>query len=244
MRYSDGAAGPAWNGLSQVPPHGFGGGLPPAVGDYYMLRETNSDELLADGRMPTAERVTGTHETARNKVAHLVLARGDVFVAGSGGGGGLGDPLLRAPELVARDVADRYVSSELAAVAYGVILSAAGAVDESATSERRAELLRERIGREPERVMSAPETVGVAVRRGDEGWVCAYCAATIAGAGGDWREGDGVVVREAPMADRFASLGMHVRDRVEAPRVVLREHFCGMCGGSLGAETLTDGKEE
>ena len=35
------------------------------------------------------------------------MTPGDVFVAQYSGGGGFGDPLTRAPERVARDIADR-----------------------------------------------------------------------------------------------------------------------------------------
>jgi N-methylhydantoinase B len=228
------------NGLAQVPPHGFGGGMPPSAGDYYILRDTNLAALLADRTMPTEPRLEADRETTRNKITHMVLSRGDIFVAASGGGGGLGDPLLRDPATVGRDVADRYLTVDHARAAYGVVVDEDGAVQEDATAERRADMRRARIGSDPEREASITETVGVAVVQGVSGWTCAYCEHQIAG-DGDWREGDGIVIREVPVAERFAELGMTVRDRTEAPRVVLREHFCGACASALGAETLTEG---
>ena len=36
---------------------------------------------------------------------------------------------------------------------------------------------------------------------------------------------------------------MQVRDRVEAPRVMMREHFCPSCAMSLGVDVVTDGLE-
>ena len=55
-----------------------------------------------------------------------------------GGGGGYGDPLERAPDRVAEDVREGYVSPEFAASDYGVVLDpATGAVDADATAEAR-----------------------------------------------------------------------------------------------------------
>jgi N-methylhydantoinase B len=50
------------------------------------------------------------------------LKRGDTFVLDTPGGGGFGDPLIRAPDLVARDVEEGYVTREAAYRDYGVVL--------------------------------------------------------------------------------------------------------------------------
>jgi N-methylhydantoinase B len=34
-------------------------------------------------------------------------------------------------------------------------------------------------------------------------------------------------------------MGMQVRDRIEAPRVMIREHFCPSCAMSLGVDVAT-----
>jgi N-methylhydantoinase B len=78
-----------------------------------------------------AERVL--HAKAIYPVAH-----GDVVSFQVSGSGGYGDPLLRDPPLVARDVALGYVSRERAHEVYGVVLDAAGAVDRTATDAARA----------------------------------------------------------------------------------------------------------
>jgi len=56
------------------------------------------------------------------------------------GGGGWGDPLDRAPALVAEDVALGLASQKSALEDYGVVLDAAGGVDNVATERRRAAL--------------------------------------------------------------------------------------------------------
>ena len=62
----------------------------------------------------------------------------------SGGGGGYGDPLERDPEAVRADVREGFVSAERARDGYGVVLDAAGEVDEEATAAAREALGRGR----------------------------------------------------------------------------------------------------
>ncbi|BCJ64048.1 hypothetical protein Prubr_10690 [Polymorphospora rubra] len=58
----------------------------------------------------------------------------------SAGGGGWGDPLERAPEDVAGDVAQEYLSADDARQRYGVELDPAGQVDPAATAATRQRL--------------------------------------------------------------------------------------------------------
>jgi N-methylhydantoinase B len=67
----------------------------------------------------------------------LRLSAGDRVEVRTPGGGGYGDPLLRDPALVARDVARGYYTAEQAARLWGVVLRN-GAVDEAATARARA----------------------------------------------------------------------------------------------------------
>jgi N-methylhydantoinase B len=80
--------------------------------------------------------------TALGNTDVVHLEPGDVFNLTSGGGAGWGSPLEREAALVARDVARGAVSAAAAETEYGVILTAAGAVDEAATEARRAEMAR------------------------------------------------------------------------------------------------------
>jgi N-methylhydantoinase B len=54
-----------------------------------------------------------------------------------GGGGGWGDPLLRDPEAVQRDVLDGYVTRAAALREYGVVLDRDGAADVEGTMRER-----------------------------------------------------------------------------------------------------------
>ncbi|MGA7148144.1 MAG: hydantoinase B/oxoprolinase family protein, partial [Microbacterium sp.] len=63
---------------------------------------------------------------------------GDELIKLSSGGGGVGDPYLRDPQAVLRDVLDGYVSVDAARTLYGVVLDETGrSIDEDATSELR-----------------------------------------------------------------------------------------------------------
>jgi len=162
-----------------------------------------------------------------------------VFVATAGGGAGLGDPLLRAPALVLKDVVAGYVTAAHAVAIYGVVLvDGDQAIDEDATAARRAEIRRERIGGDPAKEAVAPPSLGISLVRADGAWSCASCEERLADEDGNWR--DGAVTAENPIAERYDAIGMIVRDRKEAPRVLMLEHFCPGCAASLGVDVATD----
>ncbi len=71
------------------------------------------------------------------KSTGMRLRRGQRVRIDSPGGGGYGDPLERDHDAVARDVALGYVSTAAAQQDYGVVLDAAGTVDEAATTDER-----------------------------------------------------------------------------------------------------------
>ncbi|MCW2954932.1 MAG: hypothetical protein JWQ48_4102 [Conexibacter sp.] len=241
IHYGDVMAGPCFNACAQVPPHGVGGGYPGSSGTFFPVRDSNVSKLIAEGTMPTRERLDGRTEVVRSKLTHIALERGDVFVATAGGGAGLGDPLLREPARVAADVVAGYVTAGHARAIYGVVLDGENAVDADATAGRRAEIRRERIGGEPAKQQAAPPSIGVSLARDDEAWSCASCEERLADVGGNWR--DGAVGSERPIAERYDELEMIVRDRKEAPRVMVREYFCPGCAASLGVDVATEGLE-
>jgi N-methylhydantoinase B len=237
IHYSDKMAGPGFNACAQVPPHGTGGGYPGCAGTFFPVRGSNVAALIEAGVLPTRERLEGRTEVVRSKVTHLDLARGDVFVATAGGGAGIGDPLLRPADKVAADVINGYVTADHARVIYGVVMNDEE-IDSAATDSRRAEIRRERIGSEPAKPAATPPSVGISLAREDGNWTCVSCDETLAAADGNWR--DGAVLKQQPIAERYAELGMLVRDRTESPRVVVREYFCPGCAASLGVDVATD----
>jgi N-methylhydantoinase B len=114
-----------FNGLSErsvCRPWGLAGGAPGATGSISLRRKAAS-------RIERYQKVTG-----------LKLAKGDVFMFRTGGGGGFGDPLTREPEQVARDVRMGYVSRREARAQFGVVLSRALEPDAVKTERLRSAL--------------------------------------------------------------------------------------------------------
>ena len=102
-------------------PVGVQGGLAGARARNYRLRATG-EQLELGG------------------LVSIRLERGETIVGVCCGGGGYGRPIDRDPPLVARDVAEGYVTRERAESVYGVVIDASGAIDAGATERRRAEL--------------------------------------------------------------------------------------------------------
>ncbi len=105
-----------------VPPWGVNGGKPGA----------RARKIL--------EKPDGTQTIVGNKVEDVAIEAGDVLHFITWGGGGWGDPLERAPELVAKEIRQGLVTPA-GARAYGVVADADGVVDTAATEALRAEIL-------------------------------------------------------------------------------------------------------
>ena len=89
-------------------------------------------------------RTDGTEEELPSKVENVPVEAGDKLVFSTAGGGGLGDPLERPPELVAREVRRGLISETAAEEEYGVVLDEDGTVDGAATEDRRSEIRADR----------------------------------------------------------------------------------------------------
>jgi N-methylhydantoinase B len=85
-------------------------------------------------------RTDGTEEDLPSKVENFAVAAGDKLVFSTAGGGGLGDPLERDPEVVAQELRRGLVTEEKAYENYGVVIADDGTVDEEATATRREDI--------------------------------------------------------------------------------------------------------
>ncbi|NLA66240.1 MAG: hydantoinase B/oxoprolinase family protein, partial [Leucobacter sp.] len=85
---------------------GIDGGLPSIPHGVWLNRGTENEQFLG------------------SIFSSVPVQPGDTFYRPSAGGGGLGDPLLRAEEEVLEDVIDGYVSINRAAEDYGVVITA------------------------------------------------------------------------------------------------------------------------
>ena len=93
-----------------------------------------------EGATTAYVRVRKDREMALKTKHAYELAADDVLSVRTSGGGGLGDPLARAPKAVAVDVALGTVSARRARAVYGVALDRRGGVDRAATAALRKEL--------------------------------------------------------------------------------------------------------
>jgi N-methylhydantoinase B len=227
-------------GCAETPAKGAGGGLSGSTIGWSSYHGTNVEQLHAAGEQPLADSLDGERPEQPSNKDHLTLLGGDVLRMTGGGGGGLGDPLLRDAELVATDVRDGYVTAQHARIAYGVVFDDDDRLNAAATVELRAAMRRGRIGAEPEAELRPPASAGVAVvRDGDAGWACGYCGGGLGPLTENWRAH--AVTRTSPVAERYAELEMTVRERREAPLILLAEHCCGACAGLLSAESYPEG---
>lgn len=111
---------------SLIPPFGLFGGKDGAPNLIY-LRRGGSEQW----------------EPVSSRMSNMRISAGDTVRIETAIGGGFGDPLERAPELVADDVREGYVERADAESAYGVVLTDGLVVDAAATQARRAALTAE-----------------------------------------------------------------------------------------------------
>jgi N-methylhydantoinase B len=214
------------------------------TGEMLGLREAMPLEGAAGGYPGSTTRYQitragGAVERVGTKDSGVVLRAGDVFEFWTGTGGGVGDPLDRDPEAVARDVAAGGLTSRDAATVYGVVLRRSGRVDPGATARRRDEARADRLTRAaaprkpvPARTRrgqpdgaAAPLYPGV-VQRG----AVAYAAASgapLAIAPDHWT--DGCPVLEEPRPG-------------PGPAIVIRTYLDPSTGTSLHVEAIPDGE--
>jgi N-methylhydantoinase B len=228
------------NNCSVVPPRGAGGGMTGACTEFSLLHDTNLHALRADGRAPAPEAIAG-RPSELPQHAHLTVAEGDVFVITNGGGGGLGDPLLREADLVAVDVAAGLVTVAAAERLYGVVLGTDGAPDAPRTRERRHEIRRQRLGGAPARELlpTAELEVGIGVRALADRWSCGYCAAELGALATNYR--DACVARARRATEALGELGMRARPLRGEQQVTVTEHFCPGCGSCVRTDVTLAG---
>jgi N-methylhydantoinase B len=231
--------GGAYTNCTFVPPRGVAGGYPGSAGTAEILRETNLLDLFEHGTYPTEQAVQGHPEGGPAQTASLIFHRGDVYTVTHGGGGGVGDPLLRDVDDVCKDITDGYISAESARGVYGVELDGDGNVDARATEQLGADIRQARIGHAPERAIRADSTPFAPVRIVAGRWTCGLCGEDLGDAAQNWRTA--AVVSEREISERFAELHLSVRRREQFEPVVLRENFCPGCASSLAVDVTLAG---
>jgi N-methylhydantoinase B len=220
---------PHFGGTLEPESAGLFGGYPGATNAVRVVRSSSVRTALADGRIPQNEDDLGGIVTRLPGVAQVALARDDVLVTVTTGGGGWGDPLERDPASVASDVRAGLVSGTSAAELYGVVLDGTGGSDDSATRVRRA-AIRQRRSTETGRDGSLGAGVdglrdGIDLRPGRSPWLaCPRCGTRVAVRRGA-RPRDALASTERPLR----AAGPHVAPGVPDHGFVLVERYCPGC---------------
>lgn len=198
-------------------------------------RDGESPVGVIRGPLDVADWV-GERDDFGAKPGFFHLAPGDTLAYSFQGGGGFGDPLERTPDAVADDVAQGYVSAEVAHSTYGVVVATDGTADLAATVQRRAQVRAERLGGTPER---EPRDAA-----GQDGRVIApqllvdTNGTTRCGCGHSFGAGPGWKANAAIRVVDEATHGPLLRLHEE---LELREYVCPGCGSLLESEVARVG---
>lgn len=219
---------------------GIFGGYPGSVARYEMVSGVDALAELRAGRAITRlDAAGGDHVILPSVTSGAIIKAGEIVNVRLQNGGGYGDPLDREPERVLRDLLDGAVTPETARDIYGVVTSG-DAIDEVATTARRAALRDERRaamippGQAPAAGATIQEgTWGDAlrfVRRDGRSLVeCAHCAAELGPVGADWRALTGTIVLRPEQASPL--IAVH-------EELAVQQQVCPSCAASLWVDVV------
>jgi N-methylhydantoinase B len=134
----------ACHGYQSPTSRGLFGGYPSGCNRRRLLQNTQVRDVLAGGTMPSGlDGLGGDQVSLSAKPPLFDFGQDDAYEWGPQAGGGWGDPIERAPELVVEDVRFDAVSRDVARAIYGVALNEDGSLDRDGTA-----ILRERVRQE------------------------------------------------------------------------------------------------
>ena len=164
------------------------------------------------------------------------------------GGGGFGDPLTRDPEMVRDDVALATLTAATAALRYGVVLAESGKVDDLATDDLRAKMLKARLD---DAVMPDGKRGNVVTTDGthpcreigdglmavlDDGravWACQRCGTSLGSVDENFKDASARLDTDPHVLD--PKMYPDVADFCDVP-MVLRQYLCPSCGLMLSVQ--------
>jgi N-methylhydantoinase B len=222
---------------------GMSGGYPANTAYDVMFRNsTMRDRLGRTGIPEKLAEIDGQPEFIQVAVdSHM--GWDDVYYTHWQGGGGYGDPLLREPASVARDVAEGKVTRQAARDVYGVVLLQDSCADVEATRLRRQELLS---GRKTLGTAEPVSAEGASLAEGrilDDNLLvdktgntrCKHCGAVVGTAGGQFLSK--AYRREGPPALAGPQIHGDPANFVEE-EIVFRHSCCPNCLASLLTEIV------
>ena len=227
---------------AEIPARGFAGGMPGGSGKAWLIRDSEVEKLLHEGKLPASpELVNGViDESLRGCQTNIPFAKGDVFRGIAGSGGGLGDPFLRDPAAIEQDLIDKAISPAAAEKLYGAVLveQSATGVDSVATWARRNTLRAAIVPTAKVALDKLPvQNAHLGVCRDGDQWFCGHCENPLGKSSESWVTT--THSRQRNLADVFDEAETFVRRRDEKP-VMLTEHYCPACAACLTVQVTVD----
>lgn len=232
------------SGCSHPENKGVWGGLPGSVQYNLLLRNTNLQDMMSQGRIPASpDEVQADRVDTPAAKDTAVMKPGDIWVNFCSGGGGYGDPLIRDEARVQRDVRIGLCSPAQAEALYGVRVNSDLSVDTANTTRIREARRKERLrsgthlpgaapldfGSVGEKLMPCSDALGIYRTAKGSVYCCEACRAVLGYTSKDLRTL--LLLIEQPI-DRFAPVNAHVH----APKVVVRQYCCPNCGTLVSAD--------
>lgn len=216
---------------------GLWGANPGSFGGMRVKTGAHVDAVLAAGRIPQDFSELDGVETPLpfSGGSHPPMTEGDVWTMTNPVAPGHGDPLLRAPDRVADDLAQGACLLETAESTYGVVFDSTGTPDAAATARKRAGIREIRLGYAPRRDFPVDDVAAMG-RVGDA--LCHTAGAWSCRCGADLGRADSykkLLVRRDTPGDKLGA-GYVSPDPQMAARMSLREFFCPECGVRVEAE--------
>lgn len=243
MPYNNqGLLGTIENACSEMPAHGTLGGYPGGTSSFNKLEDFDMQLFISlNGRLPYPDELTG-FTTLKNHISGVPIGPRGVFKQITGGGAGLGDPLLRPVARVEKDLRDGYITPELAEKAYGVVwYEKEQKADIDATIEKRRTIRRNRLGKNPKIDLREQEKFKVPLQfKNDSGnkiISCSLCDYDLGDITGNWK--DGTIQRKTDLVQSMTELNIYVQPR-ESQKAVIYESICPCCGTILQTDILTE----
>jgi N-methylhydantoinase B len=217
---------------------GLFGGNPGSMAECRVKRVTDAQAQLESGQVPvTIDEVAGEEEELTHVGPPFPFSDGDIVQWVSPAAPGYGDPLLRDPGLVARDLEDLLLDPPTADRVYGVVFTD-GQVDRTATAARRREMLTERLGgRPPGELLEPPDgavRIGDLLHVVDGRWWCN--GADLGPVTADYK--DRALTRDTLI--RHVAPEHEVADTEMADRIRFREFLCPVTGLRIDTELIAD----